>query len=703
MPTRQRSIRIVFSVCFLIAPCTVWTVQAAKLETWRQESATAFNKGKKDRVIITDSGRIRLSHALAPTSPIEALRVWDLARSKNDEIYAATGDAGKVYRLGAAPDAAWAVAYDAEDTQALALVVTPGGKVFVGTGPNGRIIEISDPRQPVETIHADVQYIWDLASDAEGSLYAATGPNGQLWKRSPAGAWSKLLDSKHPHLLCVAISGEGAVIAGSDGEGLIYKVARDGKVSILYDASQNEVRSLAIGPDGQLYAGTAATAPTSSGSGGGSGRVTATVGGAAARIRTVAFVQDKPAQANPSGTARPSPAAAGENAVYRIGTDGAVREVFRAKVLINTLAWQADRLLIGTGPDGQIFEISDEGRETATIARLDHGQVLSLLLRSNGDLLIGAGDPGAVFTLGTGHATSGTFTSDVHDSKLISRFGVLEFHGDRPEGTRLAVQVRTGNVGEPDETWSDWTKAQADPSARLDADPARFIQYRVNLATEKPSATPEVRSIAIRYQTLNLAPEISKLDVPDVAAGDGATRQSQFTLRWDASDPNGDDLTYELHVRKEGWPDWIRLGGDRPLTEKSYSWDTTALPPGTYRVRVTASDRLSNLPDETLTRRFESEPFLVDHESPKVVLQQAKGDTVKVVLTDRLTRLVKASYALDGGEWVPIFPIDGLFDSREETLEIRLPRLEPGAHVLMVRTTDAAGNTASSDAVLQSR
>ena len=68
-------------------------------------------------------------------------------------------------------------------------------------------------------------------------------------------------------------------------------------------------------------------------------------------------------------------------------------------------------------------------------------------------------------------------------------------------------------------------------------------------------------------------------------------------------------------------------------------------------------------------------------------------------LTDPLTRLVKAEYALDGAAWSPAFPDDGLFDQLEEKLTIALGKLRPGTHVLMVRTTDAAGNIGTADTV----
>ena len=303
---------------FLIA-----SIAAAKVETWRQETPSAFSKGKKDGVVIADSGRVRLARALRPTEAIDASIVWDLARSKGVS-YAATGNAGKVFRReGEGP---WTLAFDSDDSQALSLVAMPDGKVFAGTGPTGQVVEVTDPKHPASRPDQDVLYIWGLAADRDGNLIAATGPTGKLWKRSKDGAWSLLLDSPHPHLLSVAIGPDGSIFAGSDGEGLVYKVSPDGKTSVVLDAPQAEVRVLSIGPDGALYAGTA-------GEGG---------PGSPSAIAT---------QTTAGGTASPKPTAAGENVVYRIGLEGAAREIFRAKALIFAIAWQGDRMLVGTGPE----------------------------------------------------------------------------------------------------------------------------------------------------------------------------------------------------------------------------------------------------------------------------------------------------------------------------------------------------------------
>src|SRR5262249_39021668 len=153
-------------------------------------------------------------------------------------LLAATGDSGLVFRREPKPDAAWTVAWDSPDSQALALVVCPDGTIFAGTGPTGQVVNLSDPKHPASRPDPKVQYIWGLAADARGDLFAATGPNGQLWKRSQDGRWSLLYDSKATHLLCVALGPDGSVYAGSDGEGLIYRVAAGGKATILFDAPQ---------------------------------------------------------------------------------------------------------------------------------------------------------------------------------------------------------------------------------------------------------------------------------------------------------------------------------------------------------------------------------------------------------------------------------------------------------------------------------
>ncbi len=710
-----------FLTLALVAFATTGPALFAKLETWRVDTAQGFGKAKRDRVVVSDTGRVRLGHALKPLGSLDAARVWDLVRAPDGALYAASGDEGKVFRREAEDDAPWTVPLDLTETQALSLAVGKDGHVYAGTGPDGRVVDVTDPKHPSSRPDPKVLYIWDLAVDRAGDLYAATGPTGQLWKRSAAdGKWSLVYDSAHSHLLCVAIAPDGSVYAGSDGEGLIYKVAPGGKVSVVYDAPQSEVRCLAVAPDGSVYAGTAAEA------GGGSGRGSSLFGGnsmtstgpdagsGALRASTseAKAVQkgadvpkkegERPRPTVPGGSAAPRPVTAGDNAVYRIDSEGVVRELFRARALIFAMAARGETLQGTLGPEGQLYEVRENGRESAPIARLDHGQILAFESDRDGSLLLATGDSGGVTRLEPGYVAEGSLLSEVRDARLISRFGAVQWRADCPPKTAVSVQVRSGNVAEPDATWSGWAAEQTDSeTSQAHAPAARFAQYRVKLATKDPSVSPELTAVALRYQSANLPPEISRLDLPDVSALDGATRQTRLSIRWDVTDPNDDDMSYVLLLRKDGWPDWVRLT-EQPITEKTY-WECLLR----SRRPVSREAGGERPPLEQRGGRLDarSRERVVPCGIRRATVVSIETGPLKATakLKDGLVRLAKASYAIDGGEWTPVFADDGLFDTPSESVSIPLPDLKPGTHILVVRAVDAAGNVGTGDALIHVR
>jgi hypothetical protein len=265
----------------------------------------------------------------------------------------------------------------------------------------------------------------------------------------------------------------------------------------------------------------------------------------------------------------------------------------------------------------------------------------------------------------------------------------------------VTVAVRGGNVSEPDETWSDWSAEEADgEQALIRAPAARFLQYRVTLTTEDPAATPAVRALTLRYVNTNQAPEITRLEVPDLEAAN-QDNPKRLKFRWSATDANEDELTYSVYARKEGWKDWVRLEED--LDKTDYEWDTTTAPSGVYRLKVVASDRKDNAEGDALTAERVSAPFVVSHEPPAVGVKVAGVDAcrARVEATARapLVRLTSASFAVNGKKWVSVFPTDGLFDSKAESFRFRTPALKPGTYVLVLRVQDAAGNTGSADVV----
>ena len=109
--------------------------------------------------------------------------------------------------------------------------------------------------------------------------------------------------------------------------------------------------------------------------------------------------KDKRAREEPSPASAASPPGTGENSLYRIAADGTVREVFREKALMLSLLRQNGQIFVGTGMDGQLFEVNEATKERSEIARLDHGQIHCLCRRKDGSIVLGTGDPGKLYVL----------------------------------------------------------------------------------------------------------------------------------------------------------------------------------------------------------------------------------------------------------------------------------------------------------------
>lgn len=713
-----RSFPAVAAVILLSVPSLAG---AAKVKVWHHATPASYDKAHLKGAVVSSEGALHLSRQLRPLANLDATHVWDVIEDGAGNLIVATGDDGKVFKV--APDGKASVLYTAEDSQVLCLAKAPDGAVYGGTGPNGQVVRIEADGKAKVVFRGDGLYVWSLAVDGKGgAVYAGTGPRGAIYRIAPDGKASVFYQTKQEHILCLALAADGTLYAGSDKAGLVYRIDGKGKGFVVFSAPQAEIRTLLVTPQA-VYAGTSSPSSRrrpgsgssacvgggSSLSGGGSSATSAggdkpekvrvsegaSVGGGASSS------DSKDAERVVSAAPAPSAPTSGENSVFRIAPDGTVREVFREHALVLSLHKYGDRLFVGTGMDGQLFETNEATKERSEIARLDHGQVLALCRRKDGSIVVGTGDPGKLYVLQDKFVSRGTVTSEVLDAKLISKWGALRWQADTPAGTKVTVAVRSGNVAEPDETWSDWSAEQTDARrATIAAPAARFLQYRVTLTSDNPSATPMLRDLTLRYVTTNQAPEVTSLEVPNL---DAVTLDNpkKLHVKWGATDPNEDELTYDLYVRKDGWQSWVLLEED--YEKKEYEWDTTTTPSGTYRVKVVASDRRDNAEEDALTGERISEPFVVSHTPPDVRVKVTAVDggqaVVEATASDPLVRLTSASFAVNGKKWANVFPADGLFDSKEETFRFKTDVLKPGTYVLVLKVKDAAGNTGSGDVV----
>ncbi len=710
---------VFLGACLLLAARS----EAAKVKVWHHHNAGHYDKAQLKQAVVSSEGALRLARELKLLADLDATHVWDVVEDKHGNLFVATGNEGKLFKVS--PEGKVTLVFSSSDSQILCLALAPDGTIYAGTGPTGLVVALPPHGKTRVVAEGLDNYVWSLALDARGkTIYAGTGPKGRIYQVTPEGKASVFYATRQEHILSLAAGPGDTLYAGTDKGGLVYRIDGRGKGFVLYQAPQGEVRSLLVGADGEVFAGT--SAPTRR-------RLPATASAAEPNnfvplrgqpISTVREAKDtqgnkknaggvqtassrtasaSDAGEEPKGTPAPTlPAPAnGENSLYRIAADGTVRELFREKALVLSMLRERGRVLIGTGMHGQLYEIDETTKERCEIARLDNGQVQSLCRCRNGSIVIGTGDPGKLYVLRDRFASRGTIVSEVLDARIISRWGALMWKADTPPETNVTIAFRSGNVAEADDTWSDWSAEQTDPEhARIAAPPGRFLQYRITLTTQRRTITPAVRSLALRYQTTNQAPEITALEVPDLDAAN-LDNSKKLKLRWNAVDANEDELTYDLYLRKEGWKHWVQLEDN--LEKKEYLWDTTTVPSGIYQVKVVASDQRDNAATEALTAERVSAPFPVSHVPPTVSVRVAgiEGEhaVIEATATDPLVRLTEASFAVNGKRWNNVFPNDGLFDRKTVSFRFKTESLRPGTYILVMRVRDAAGNVGSGDIV----
>ncbi len=173
------------------------------------------------------------------------------------------------------------------------------------------------------------------------------------------------------------------------------------------------------------------------------------------------------------------------------------------------------------------------------------------------------------------------------------------------------------------------------------------------------------------------------------------------TFVWKAEDENDDRLQFSVLYRREGETAWKVL--HKGLWDPIFVWDTTSVPDGTYFVKVTASDALSNSPGAALLGEMESVSFDIDNTPPRIELQPAThaGSRTKLsfAVRDDQSPIQRVEYSLDASRWRLAYPKDGIADSRREEFEIGLDDTE-AARSVIIRATDAMNNVATGVAEL---
>src|SRR5438552_5984938 len=114
--------------------------EAAKVKVWHHSTPAHFEKARLKHAVISSEGSLRLSRQLKPLATLEATHVWDVVEDQAGNLFAATGDEGKIYKV--TPDGKVTVAFASDDSQILCLALASDGTLYAGTGPGGLVLRI---------------------------------------------------------------------------------------------------------------------------------------------------------------------------------------------------------------------------------------------------------------------------------------------------------------------------------------------------------------------------------------------------------------------------------------------------------------------------------------------------------------------------------------------------------------------------------
>ncbi len=683
------------------------TAAATETSRWIVDTAGEFLAGRGQGVEVTPDGVLQRVADWGDKVTFEEPVVMAGAMTSDGALLVGTGHPARLYRvLGGETE----ILTDVPAEQITAIVVREDGGVVLATIAPGVVFEWSNGSLR-EVGRLAEGGIWDMAL-FDGQVVVAGGPPAALYRLADRGLerWLELPDL---HARCLEVTSE-RLLVGTSGKGLIVGVERDGGLSVLADSPFTEISDLAFG-NGSVWAaalvGDPAPSPpksngTKSGNGNGNGAEVEAEVSAGADLK-LPKVNGKTATSE----------------IIQLTPEGGLLSVHRfTREVAGSIAWDGGGLLVGTGWEGEVwrFVSPDGGTRLSTV---DAVQVVGVV--GGGAALLTQG-PGGVLLRDRDTEKKGTFRSAAKQFKQPVRFGEYRVE---PAASGVRIRFRTGISAKPDATWLDWTGWMAADGGVVGLPAARALQWEVELPfSNGGSAT--VGRVEVALVEVNLPPRVKSLTVeepgvvylaapppsgpvieavhPDVngiftvideqAAQNGKSAKGRKfyragfrTVGWAVSDPNDDPLRFVLEIEGR---DGHRIPVREQLLGTQLGIDTSAMPDGTYRFKLTASDAPGN-PTGAREASRASRWFAIDNTPPSVGLERS-GDKWVAAVTDNLSPIVRAEWSRDGETWNPLAPTDGVLDGREERFEFAAAE---GSHLVVVRVVDRQHNRSTAGAV----
>lgn len=655
---------------------------AVGTRTFTLDTLDDFKGGDLTGVSVDSNGYVRAGLNLGSVPIADANSVWSAAVLPDGAVLLGTGNEGKIYRAAGGQVTLAALT---GQMAVSAMVVAWNGDVIAGTFPEGKLYRLpggkgTGAQAQLFAELPQTEDIWGLAFDAKAKvLYAATGPDGKLFRVDAAGKAQVYFDSDEPHLMSVAVGEDGAVYAGSNGKALLYKLTAPGRATVLHDFDADDVKAIAVAP--------------------------AAKGGAIFAIANKyneAFAAPKRTKTGPPSPQPTRSTKPGKGTLMRFSPQGVAEKLLGDEdTHFVSLGLGDDGMpYVGTGAEGELYGVSDNHVERL-VADTTERQVGAFALGGK-RRFVATSDPAVFHEVRGVGGTDAVWTSKVLDAGLRATFGRLTWRAQGP----VELETRTGNTEAPDASWSAWSKPLAAPGD-AQSPAGRYVQIRARW-TRDPNAV--LREVSLSFVTDNARAVLTSITAtPKVKAtkpgiqpsgGEAPKPSSSVQISWKIDNPDQDDLRYRLWYRMEGQSTWRSLlKPAEKVTKTEFSWDTTALPEGEYRVLVEASDELANPPDRVQKHSLESGVVLVDNTPPVIRALALQGRRLRGEVADGLGPIARIEVSIAGSdEWRPLFPSDGVFDEPVEAFDADITSVVPaGSHLLAVRAYDTSGNVVTRD------
>src|SRR5829696_7567439 len=622
--------------------------------------------------------------------------IWALAAAADGSLFAATGEKGNIYRI--TPDGKGSLFYKTNTTNVVALAVDKAGNLIAGTESPGRIFRIDKAAKAFVLVDSPFKEIHAVKLGADGTIYAAAfsgTPGGEDRSAPSISTSSPSSDTPRAPVPSVSaeitaitvvdassgISASGPTSASSrsrNAKGAIFRIKPDGLWDTLWEATDDWPFDLLLDSDGSLLVGTGK-----------------------------------------------------EGKIFRLAGDPARATLLArapARQVTSLIRDTSGRIIAATSNPGKIFSIASARAATGSY---------------DSDVR----DAGTVATWGVIRWRA---TSRAGEVEVFTRSGNTATPDETWSAWSKAYTVSNGErIVSPNARYLQWRATLKSAAATRASDnspgsgPAAPKPADGTLRTE---AGPVLTSVTTAYLPRNLRPMVTSITVhppgtvfprpfstgelqiagfeentsdgrnpsqPNQSAGSTPPpsapalgrkvyQKGLQTFVWKAEDENDDRLMYDVFYRREGDTAWKAL--KRSLWDPIVVWDTTSVPDGTYYIKVNATDAPSNSPATSLVGEFESVSFDIDNTPPVVEVQSATRAgaraTVKFVVRDDQSAVLRVEYSLDASRWRVAYPTDGIPDSRREEFEVSLDDVE-GARSIIIRVTDAMNNVATAVAEIK--